>query len=300
MTRQLPSLSALRAFEAAARFESFKQAAEELHVSPTAVSHQIKLLERDLGQRLFVRRVRQVRLTEAGRVLQAGLGEAFDRMAAATAQCRRSTERATVTVGLGPIVASKWLSPRLSRFWQRYPDIDLRLHHSPRAVDFRESDVDLMIAWGEGDWRGVEVEELLRIRVTPVFSPRLLSGGRTLESPEDLAGFALIHQRDHGAWQDWFAAAGLAPEAARRGVVIEDAHVGLQTAVAGQGVALGTLPFIDDELAAGRLVRPFDLAVEPQRAYYLVYPKAALAAAACRNLRDWLVEEAGADSQKSR
>jgi LysR family glycine cleavage system transcriptional activator len=138
------------------------------------------------------------------------------------------------------------------------------------------------------------VEELLRIRVTPVFSPRLLSGGRTLESPEDLAGFALIHQRDHGAWQDWFAAAGLAPEAARRGVVIEDAHVGLQAAVAGQGVALGTLPFIDDELAAGRL------AVEPQRAYYLVYPKAALAAAACRNLRDWLVEEAGADSQKSR
>jgi LysR family glycine cleavage system transcriptional activator len=268
MTRQLPSLSALRAFEAAARFESFKQAAEELHVSPTAVSHQIKLLERDLGQRLFVRRVRQVRLTEAGRVLQAGLGEAFDRMAAATAQCRRSTERATVTVGLGPIVASKWLSPRLSRFWQRYPDIDLRLHHSPRAVDFRESDVDLMIAWGEGDWRGVEVEELLRIRVTPVFSPRL--------------------QRDHGAWQDWFAAAGLAPEAARRGVVIEDAHVGLQAAMAGQGVALGTLPFIDDELAAGRLVRPFDLAVEPQRAYYLVYPK------------DWLVEEAGADSQKSR
>ncbi len=239
-------------------------------------------------------RVRQVRLTEAGRVLQAGLAKAFDRMAAATAQCRRVAERATVTVGLGPILASKWLSPRLSRFWQRYPDIDLRLHHSPRAVDFRETDIDLLIAWGEGDWPGVEVGELLRIRVTPVFSPRLLAGGRSLESPEDLAGFPLIHQRDHGAWQDWFAAAGLPPEEARRGVVIEDAHVVLQAAVAGQGVALGTLPLIDDELSAGRLVRPFALTVEPQRAYYLVYPKAALANAACRSLRDWLVAEAGA------
>jgi LysR family glycine cleavage system transcriptional activator len=294
MARHLPSLAALRAFEAAARFESFKQAAEELHVTPTAVSHQIKLLERDLNKRLFLRRVRQVRLTEAGRVLQAGLTEAFDRIATATAQCRRLTERATVTVGLGPILASKWLSPRLSRFWQRYPDIDLRLHHSPLAVDFRDSDIDLLIAWGEGDWRGVEVEELLRIRVTPVVSPRLLAASGTLDDPTDLARFPLIHQRDQVAWQDWFAAAGLAPQEARRGVVIEDAHVVLQAAMAGQGVALGTLPFIDDELAAGRLLRPFALAVEPQRAYYLVYPKAALAIAGCRSLRDWLVEEARA------
>ena len=300
MARHLPSLSALRAFEAAARFESFKQAAEELRVSPTAVSHQIKLLERDLNQRLFRRRVRQVRLTEAGRILQAGLGEAFDRMATATAQCRRLTARATVTVGVGPILASTWLSPRLSRFWQRCPEIDLRLHHSPRAVDFRNSDIDLLIAWGAGDWRGVEVEELLRIRVTPVLSPQLLAGGEAPASPQDLAHYPLIHQRDHGAWQDWFAAAGLAPEAARRGVVIEDAHVGLQAAVAGQGIALGPLPFVDDELAAGRLVRPFALDVEPQGAYYLVYPKAALATSGCRQLRDWLVEEAGAEGRKNR
>ena len=300
MDRQLPSLSALRAFEAAARYESFKHAAEELHVTPTAVSHQIKLLERELNQQLFVRRVRQVHLTEAGRVLQAGLGEAFDRIAGAAARCRRLKERATVTVGLGPILASKWLSPRLSRFWQRYPNIDLRLHHTPLSVDFRDFDVDLMIAWGDGDWRGVEVEPLLRIQVTPVVSPRLLAGGPALERPADLARFALIHQRDFGAWQDWFAAAGLAADGARRGVVIEDAHVVLQAAMAGQGVALGTLPFIDDELAAGRLVRPFSLTVEPKSAYYVVYPKPALATAGCRNLRAWLREEAAAGGKTAR
>ena len=162
MARDLPSPTALRTFEAAARHQSFKQAAAELGVTPTAVSHQVKQLERHLGCRLFRRETRRVRLTEQGRLLFSVTSEAFDRIEAGLAQLRRRAGRSTLTLGLGPILAAKWLTPRLPRFWQRCPEVDLRLHHSPTEVDFRHSDIDLAVVWGDGRLPGAFVTPAAR------------------------------------------------------------------------------------------------------------------------------------------
>ena len=250
MPRRLPSITALRAFEAAARCESFKQAAEELGVTPTAVSHQVKNLEGSFGQPLFHRRTRHVRLTDSGALLYDGLREAFDRMEQAVLRCRNAPARETVTLGLGPIVAAKWLSPRLSRFWARCPEVDLRLHHSPVTLAFGATAADLAIAWGDGQWPGLSVEPLLEIQVTPVLSPRLRQTAGGLAKPADLLRLPLLHQRDDSAWREWLEAAGLTLPDRVPGTVIEDAHVVLQAAIEGQGVALGTLPLVADDLTA--------------------------------------------------
>ena len=291
MSRDLPSPTALRSFEAAARHESFKAAAAELKVTPTAISHQIKQLERQLGCRLFRRETRQVRLTELGQLLFSATNEAFDRIEAGVAQVRRRAGRATLTLGLGPILAAKWLTPRLPRFWQRCPEVDLRLHHSLRSLGFRASGIDLTIDWGDGRVPDATVERLLEIAYSPVLSPGLAGVG--LADAAELARLPLLHQRDHSAWRAWLAAAGLDPAAAERGVVFEDAHVALQAALEGQGVALGVLPLIADELAAGRLIRPFALTTRPAEAYYLVLPAGRIDPDLAR-LRDWLLEEAAA------
>ena len=294
MVTPLPSLTALRSFEAAARHLSFKTAAGDLGVTPTAVSHQIRELEGQLGQRLFERMTRRVALTPVGHRLYEDLARAFAIMRAAVETCRTTEARATATLGLGPLVATKWLSPRLSRFWRDCSDIDLRLHHSPLELDFRNNDIDLAIAWGNGRWPGLISEMLLQIRTTPVASPRLFPGDRAVR-PQDLEAWPLLHQRDHAGWRAWFAAAGLPAAKVAHGIVIEDAHVVHQAAIEGQGVALGNLPLINDDLAAGRLVAPFDLAVASKRAYYLTYPAETLERPHLRQVRDWLLREAGTE-----
>lgn len=292
MDRQLPSLSALRSFEAAARHESFKRAAEELRITPTAVSHQVKLLEQALGQALFTRRVRQVRLTEAGQGLASSCHEAFDALAAAVERTRNRTTRATVTLGLGPMVASKWLAPRLARFWQDCPGIDLRLHHSPLSFDIRQTDLDLAIVWSDGSLAGAKAEPLLRIQVVPVASPGLLAGRPPPLPAEVLMQLPLLHQRDRDGWREWCLATDTILDDSAASVVIEDAHVVLQAAIDGQGVALGVLPMIEDDLAAGRLVKLDDRTVEPSRAYHLMVPGRTAPSAAVERVRHWLLEEA--------
>lgn len=289
---RMPSPIALRAFEAAARHESFKRAAEELCVTPAAVSHQIKLLEQDLGRGLFVRTSREVHLTDTGRVLFDACHSAFGTILDAVARCRVGDSRATVTIGLGPLVGARWLSPRLPAFWSRFPEIDLRLHHTSLAVDFRTSDMDLGIAWGLGDWPNVEAHHLLAISSTPVMSPGYQEAHGPFNDPGDLLGNRLLHQRDHQSWVDWFQAADVTDADIRHGTVIEDSNVLLQSAIAGQGVALGNLPFVEDDLAAGRLVQPFDLAVASQRAYHLIYLRGALRDPSLKAVHDWLLEEA--------
>ncbi|MBC6441203.1 MAG: transcriptional regulator GcvA [Rhodospirillales bacterium] len=290
----MPSPIALRAFEAAARHESFKRAAEELFVTPAAVSHQIKLLEQDLGRALFTRTTREVRLTETGHMLFDACHNAFGTILDAVARCRDGDGRTAVTIGLGPLVGARWLSPRLPAFWSRFPDIDLRLHHTSFAVDFRTSAIDLGIAWGFGDWPDIEANHLLAIGTTPVLSPELANEHGPFTSPSDLLSMRLLHQRDHQSWVDWFRAAGVTAPGIRHGTVIEDSNVLLQSAIAGQGVALGHVPFIGDGLLSGRLVQPFDLAVPSQRAYYLIFPRGALRDPDLRAVHDWLLEEASA------
>ena len=286
--QKLPPFAAIRAFEAAARHASFKDAANELGLTPTAISHQIKQLEQTCGRALFIRRTRQVELTPDGRNFAEAIRPAVETMASAFANLCSTSDRHNVTLGAGPIFASRWLVPRLADFWTAHPDIDLWLHHSPLPVWQQMMQFDLAVAWGNGKWPDVVSEPLLRIEVTPVISPDLLRTGPALTSPEQLASYPLLHHRNATGWDQWFAAAGAAMPADLPGTVFEDSNVLLQAALSGRGVALGVLPFIEDDLARGRLVRPFTTSVDPGDAYFLIYRPGALAKDATAAVRTWL------------
>lgn len=278
-------LSSLKSFESAARNLSFKLAAEELHVTPTAISHQVKSLEQQLDCQLFFRSTRQVQLTTEGQELFTTLKKTFDEIDETAARVKSRRARDVVTLGLGPIIGTRWLAPRLGDFWGQHRDIDLRLHHS--AFPMRESidQFDLAIAWGDGHWPGMQVTPFISIEVTPVLAP----GTPIPKQPSDLLDHALIHERDRQGWQQWFHSAGVVPSDDSIGTVIDDANLVLQTALDGQGVALGILPFVEEELLARRLLRPFDLAIDPGKAYYLIHRRKSVDKASVSLVRDWLL-----------
>lgn len=290
LMRKIRSTQALRSFEAAARHMSFKLAAEELFVTPTAISHQVKTLEAQLDCRLFERRTRQVKLTLQGHELFTTLRRSFDEIDASIGHIQSQRSRAVVTLGLGPIIGTRWLAPRLGDFWKQHRDIDLRLHHS--AFPMRQSieHFDLAIAWGDGRWPGMEIMPFINIQVTPVLAPDI---GQP-QTAADLLGYPLIHERDRHGWRQWFAAAGIEQDDDSRGTVVDDANLVLQTALDGQGVALGILPFVEEDLQRGSLLRPFDLAIDPGKAYYLIHRKSSLEQAAIKSVRDWLLTQIGA------
>lgn len=295
MTSRLPSLKALRAFEAGARHLSFTLAAEELAVTQAAISHQVKALEAELGVQLFRRYTRRLALTEAGRHLQPAVSEAFARIGQAVGELRQGGGARLLTVSLTPSFAAKWLVRRLSRFRQLHPDIDLRMLHTDDVVDFARDDVDLAVRWGRGGWPGVEVELLRPEEVIPVCSPALLEGAHPLRSPEDLAHHSLIHDYDHEDWQQWLGAAGLTHPEARRGAVLDETTVVIQAAIEGQGVALTDRSLVADDLAAGRLVVPFEIGLEGDWATWIVMPPGALKRPKVKAFRDFLLAEAAAE-----
>ena len=294
----IPSLTALRAFEAAARHLSFKLAAEELNLTPTAVSHQIRGLEAALAHKLFDRRVRQVDLTAEGAELARALGPAFLVIDKAVRDLKAKDRRRIVTLGTAPIIASRWLAPKLGTFWCAHPDIDLRLHHSPVPIHRQMANYDIAIAWGEGPWPGWEAELLLRVEATPVVAPTAGFLDGPLDEPRQLLAMPLLHYRGKKDWAQWFAEAGVDLPAEIPGALFDDANVLLQAALEGQGVALGILPFADDELSLGRLSRPWNLTVRPSAAYYLLQSRASRDRDAARAVVAWLLslkEPAGAD-----
>lgn len=287
----LPPFAAVRAFDAAARHLSFKDAAIELGLTPTAISHQIKQLENLCGQPLFIRHTRKVELTPNGQSFAEAIAPAIESISSAFAKLSAAPGRSNVTLGAGPIFSSRWLVPRLAEFWAAHPGIDLRLHHSPLPIWQQMAQVDLAVAWGHGKWPAVHCRPLLRIEVTPVFAPSLLRGSNVPDQIEDLLSLPLLHHRDDSAWHQWFETAGLAQAGNLPGTVFEDANVLLQAALAGRGVALGILQFIGDELAAGRLLRPFDIAMSPEDAYFLIYPETALKREANLAVIEWLLSD---------
>lgn len=290
MKRQLPPLPALRAFEAAARRSSFKEAAEELAVTPTAVSYQIRRLEEQLGAALFERRIRQVSLTAAGEALHRAAARALDRIESEWTRLR--DDRSTVVLLIGPMVAGRWLVPRMADFWRENPQIDLRLHHSARTYNLEAADADLAIAYGDGNWPQYTVEELIQIDMTPVMAPLLANALGPVERADDLMRFPLIHERDRQDWDRWIAE-NCSPNARSHGeVIIQDANVALHAAINGQGVALGIIRFIHDDLAAGRLMRPVETTIRPARAYYLLTRPRMPANSALRRVHDWLLRQA--------
>ena len=291
MSRRLPPLNALRTFEAAARHLSFTKAADELHVTQAAVSHQIKALEEWLGMPLFRRMNRALILTEAGQIYLPPVRDALDTLAQATERLFHQDSSGTLTISTMRSFAAKWLMTRLSRFQARHPELEVQLHTSAQLVDFTRQDVDLAIRFGAGNWPGLKVERLMTEDIFPVCSPALLKGERPLERPEDLRHHTLLHDDYFINWQTWMEAAGITGVDARRGPLVTDSALVLQMAVDGHGIALARQVLVAEDLAAGRLVRLFDIHLPGNYAYYLVAPPHYFTRPKVKAFRDWLFEE---------
>ncbi len=294
MSRDLPPMNGLRAFEAAARHLSFTRAADELFVTQAAISHQVKGLEDHLGFNLFRRVNRGLMLTDEGQVLFPAVRDGLDTMAAALRQIDRAeTGSGPLTVTTLDSIASAWLVPKLGRFRRRHPEIDVRVTVGDTLVDFtRSHDVDLAIRYGFGKWRGAKVEHLMGEEIFPVASPELIESGPGLSEPADLLKYPLLHDTLPETWSMWFREAGVeAPEAADTGYRLEHSHLIAQVAMAGEGIALGRSALVRDALETGRLVRLFDISLPAMYAYYIVAPEAEWNRPKVRAFRTWLVDE---------
>jgi LysR family glycine cleavage system transcriptional activator len=298
MSGHLPPLSALRAFEAAARLVSFSRAADELHVTPAAVSHQIHALEQDLGVKLFNRLNRSIELTASARVLLPGLTEAFAGIQSSVRRLRAHNDTGTLTVTASPSFAAKWLVLRLHRFQEQCLDVDVRISATDDLVDLTKGDFDIAIRYGTGNYPGLEVELLFTNEVFPACSPQLLANGPPLRTPDDLPLHNLIHdqavERDPlvPTWPMWLKAAGVKNVPAATGLSFNNMHLAMDAAIAGHGVVLAQSTIAAADLAAGRLVRLFSLALPDQFAYYIVTALGTLERPKIRAFRDWLRCEA--------
>jgi LysR family transcriptional regulator, glycine cleavage system transcriptional activator len=294
MSGHLPPLSALRAFEAAARHMSFSRAADELHVTPAAVSHQIHALEQDLGVRLFHRMNRSIELTASARVLLPGLTEAFAGIQSSVRRLRAHNDTGTLTVTASPSFAAKWLVLRLHRFQEQCLEVDVRISATDNVVDLTRGDFDIAIRYGTGNYPGLDVELLFTNEVFPACSPQLLTTGPPLRTPDDLPLHNLIHdqavERDPlvPTWPMWLKAAGVKSIPETAGLSFNNMHLALDAAIAGHGVVLAQSTIAAADLAAGRLLRLFSLALPDQFAYYIVTAPGALERPKVRAFRDWL------------
>lgn len=269
----LPPLAALRAFEAAARLSSFTRAAQELCVTQTAISHQVRLLESTLGETLFVRRPRQIALTATGRAWAGALGDVFARLYAANRSLRvvKPVARPAVSVTVLPSFGARWLVPRLGRFLEQHPHVDLRLSPSAELVDLEGSDLDVGIRYGRGKYPGLKVEKLYSDAWVAVCAPSLKDRTR-LRTAADLKHFTLLHDDNEG-WRDWLRARRVTDVDAAHGPRLTDSSMVVEAALQGQGVGLVRTSLAADELASGRLVLPFPRVapLATGRSYFLVW-----------------------------
>jgi DNA-binding transcriptional LysR family regulator len=296
MERALPPLNALRAFEVAARHLSFTRAAEELHVTQAAVSHQVKALEAHLGVKLFRRLTRGLRLTDEGQALVPELRDAFDRLAVAVTRVGRREAQGRLTISLLTTFALSWLVPRLTRFNALHPEIEVSLIATARVADFRREDVDIAIRYGVGPWPDVRAEKLFDDELTPLCGQKWIG---KLKQPDDLARVPLLVLNNHDDWPAWLRAAGLKHIDANKGQAFDSTRIAVDAAIAGAGVAIGN-PYVHAEpIAEGRLFQPFRLVVPNGLTYWLVCPEATMERPKIRAFRDWLHSEIAAFSRSS-
>lgn len=291
MERRLPSLNALLAFEAAARHGSFTLAARELHVTQSAISHQVRTLEDELGLRLFDRLGRTLQPTKAGRRLAKAASEGLQLIRRTVAQLQPG-QRRTLVVSVLPSFAAHWLLPRLQRFQQEHPHIELKLDSTSRLADLQSGEADLAIRYGPGRYRGLVHARLFGESLFPVCTPAL---ARELRQPEDLARVTLLHDEPtaaHGGWPSWLREAGVRADA-RRGPTFSDTNLLLRAALEGQGIALGRSVLVEQELAAGRLVRPFPQMVRSRFHYGVVTSRAQQRRPEVQQFSAFLLREAG-------
>lgn len=296
--RRLPPLNTVRAFEAAARCGGFQAAGAELKVSANAVGRLVKVLEDWLGAPLFRRLPRGVVVTEAGRRYLDRVGPLLDQIAEATADLQRHERSRVLTVSAMPSFVSRWLIPRLGRLTERHPDLDVRFLASVPLTDFAREEVDVAIRLGAGSYEGLRSELLIREEFSPVCSPELISRGPPLRHPADLARHVLLHDEwerripDQLDWARWLAAAGVTSVDAERGLRFSFSHMTLQAAAAGQGVALASSVLLADDLATGRLVKPFgEQSVQGPYGFYIVCPDVTADREKVVMFRNWALAE---------
>lgn len=303
MPRRLPPLSSLRAFEVVARHETFRAAADELHVTAAAVIQQVKALEGFVGRKLIRRHGRGYSLTPDGAAGLEALRNGFDQLSAAVGAMIAGGRR-ILTVSAVPSLSAEWLVPRLHRFRERHPDIDVLLHPSAELVDLEHSRVDVGIRCGSGSYPGLVSVRLFNDEIFPVYSPRMLKGRRALKSPSDLRVHPLIHtewnpETGHWpGWSDWLRAAGITGVDVNTGLRFSDGALVIQAAVSGQGIALASKALALDHLAAGRLVRPFELSLPTDFAYYVVYAKTRAEESDLTAFCRWILSEAQAQTRR--
>lgn len=293
MYRDLPPLTALRAFEAVGRHGSVTRAGQELNVSYAAISQQVKALEAWLGGvRLTRKQGRSIALTDIGERYYHRLGEALRQVEEATAEVKLQEADRPLEVATTPSFLARWLMPRLARFQARHPDIRLRLNPSPDLVDFDRESVDLAIRYGHGGWGGLVAEPLMGGRMMPVCAPTVITPARPLATPQDLAHHTLLHDTDTSEWALWLERTGVAGVSLDRGPIHAGSAYVLEAAIQGLGIALGAVDMLKDDIAAGRLVVPLDAELNPDCAYYLVRPEGRPERPSAKAFRQWLREEA--------
>ena len=291
MFNNLPPLLSLRAFESAARLGSFKRAAEELAVTPAAVGAQIKALEQRLGVLLFERQHRKNVATPAAFHLQRSCYQAFTIVSGAIDSIIPQAAERTLTIGVGSLFASRWLSPRLSRFWMAHPDIALRLTHTPDMAGFENDELDAVIAWGYGDWKSYDSVELIRPHLVPVASPRYIDHHGKPHSAQTLQQHVLVHEIDHRMWQQWFRVNRIEFVNRNASTTVRDGVIALQLALDGQAIALAVEEFLESEFNSGALEKLFESNSSEDAAYYLATPTAKAGSEPLKLFSDWLLKE---------
>ena len=301
-SQRLPSLNALRAFEAVARKLSYARAAEELHVTKAAVAQQVRLLEDEIGTALVERSGRGLRLTEAGAAGASGLADGFSMLARASRAMREAKGRSFLVINSSASFAATWLVGRIGRFKERHPDIDVLVDANPMPDNLERGAVDALIRWGSGDFPDLSVTRLFKEEVFPVCSPELVTGDPPLREPRDLRFRTLLHLEWNPSfstwpsWADWLKAAGAGDVPASRGVYFNQMSMAIAAAAQGQGVALASPAIAADEIAHGRLVAPFHFSLRTPFGYYFVCRPGDSEAPRIKALRDFLIEEAEAST----
>jgi LysR family transcriptional regulator, glycine cleavage system transcriptional activator len=295
MRPRLPPLNALKAFEAAARHESFTRAAEELCVTQGAVSHQVKALETELAIRLFNRERQRLLITEAGRDYLVVIRDALDRIAAGTERLQQRQSAGVLTVSTSPDFAAKWLVHRLGQFAEAHAGIDLRVSAAMHHVDFAREEVDLAVRHGNGNWPGLDAAKLSAEELFAVCSPKLLSGRKRLDKPADVLKFPLLHLDSRADWTNWLQGTGVDDAAAIHGTVLNRASMIIDAAINGQGIALARTTLAAWDVINGRLVRPFTESLRLAKTYWIVCPKATASLPKIVTFREWLLAEASSD-----
>ncbi|MFT5609282.1 MAG: LysR family glycine cleavage system transcriptional activator [Parvicella sp.] len=306
MPRRLPPLNGLRSFEAAARHLSFTLAAQELNVTPAAVSQQVKLLEEYFGVRLFNRLTRALSLTDSGKIILPALTEGLDRLGEVGDLLRRREDEQHLTVSVAPAFGMKWLLPRLNSFREFAPDYEIRIDATDIKIDLHKENVDLAIRYGSGEYEGLISECLIAEHVVPVCSPELQSGKYPINSIEDLQHHTLLHsswRREFSAatdWQMWLKAAGYQGPAPDKGPQFNLDSLAVQAAIEGQGVALVDVAMISKDVERGNLVKLFSehVSEETKFCYFLCYPEEHLQRPKVKIFRDWVLAELTNDAAR--